>query len=139
MTTENTTENTKSDNTELDNLKAEIERLRKHNETLLSEKKAETEKRKAEQAEKDKQAEELARKKGDFETLEKSYQEKIANLEKQISDIQAQRNSDLIKSQSAKIAKRSIFLSYLNATTDAKFKNINHVKLRSNPACASLS
>ena len=139
MTTENTTENTKSDNTELDNLKAEIERLRKHNETLLSEKKAETEKRKAEQAEKDKQAEELARKKGDFETLEKSYQEKIANLEKQISDIQAQRNSDLIKSQSAKIAKRSILLSYLNATTDAKFKNINHVKLRSNPACASLS
>ena len=139
MTTENTTENTKSDNTELDNLKAEIERLRKHNETLLSEKKSETEKRKAEQAEKDKQAEELARKKGDFETLEKSYQEKIANLEKQISDIQAQRNSDLIKSQSAKIAKRSIFLSYLNATTDAKFKNINHVKLRSNPACASLS
>lgn len=87
-----------------DELTAEIERLRKHNETLLSEKKAETEKRKAEQAEKDKQAEELARKKGDFETLEKSYQEKIANLEKQINDIQAQRNSDLIKSQSAKMA-----------------------------------
>lgn len=82
----------------------EIERLRKHNETLLSEKKAETERRKAEQAEKDRLAEETARKKGDFETLEKSYQDKIVSLEQQISDIQAERNHDLIKSQSAKMA-----------------------------------
>lgn len=93
-----------ADNNELETLKAEIDRLRKHNETLLSEKKAETEKRKAEQAQKDKQAEELARKKGDFETLEKSYQDKIVSLEQQISDIQAERNHDLIKSQSAKMA-----------------------------------
>lgn len=82
----------------------EIERLRKHNETLLAEKKAETEKRRAEQAEKDKQAEELARKKGDFETLEKQYQDKIAGLEKQLADQVAERNTDLIKSQSAKMA-----------------------------------
>lgn len=82
----------------------EIERLRKHNETLLAEKKAETEKRRAEQAEKDKQAEELARKKGDFETLESQYKEKIAGLEKQLADQTAERNADLIKSQSAKIA-----------------------------------
>lgn len=41
----------------------EIERLRKHNETLLGEKKAESEKRRAEQAEKDRLAEETARKK----------------------------------------------------------------------------
>lgn len=82
----------------------EIERLRKHNETLLAEKKAETEKRRAEQAEKDKQAEELARKKGDFETLESQYKEKIAGLEKQLADQIAERNNDLIKSQSLKIA-----------------------------------
>lgn len=82
----------------------EIERLRKYNETLLAEKKAETEKRRAEQAEKDKQAEELARKKGDFETLEKQYQDKIAGLEKQLADQVAERNTDLIKSQSAKMA-----------------------------------
>ncbi|WP_323842899.1 hypothetical protein [Moraxella sp. Pampa] len=102
--TEQNNENTNTNNNELETLKAEIERLRKHNETLLGEKKAETEKRKAEQAEKDKQAEELARKKGDFETLEKSYQDKIANLEKQMSDMTAERNHDLIKSQSLKIA-----------------------------------
>ncbi|WP_432481664.1 hypothetical protein [Moraxella sp. ZY200743] len=83
---------------------AEIERLRKHNETLLGEKKAETEKRKAEQAEKDRLAEETARKKGDFETLEKQYQDKIAGLEKQLADNIAQRNQDLIKAESAKIA-----------------------------------
>lgn len=82
----------------------EIERLRKHNETLLAEKKAETEKRRAEQAEKDKQAEELARKKGDFETLEAQYKDKIADLTQQLADQVAERNADLIKSQSAKIA-----------------------------------
>lgn len=102
--TEQNNENTNTDNNELETLKAEIDRLRKHNETLLSEKKAETERRKAEQAEKDRLAEETARKKGDFETLEKSYQDKIAGLEKKISDIQAERHADLIKSQSAKIA-----------------------------------
>lgn len=102
------TQNTQDENTitteQFTALQAEIERLRKHNETLLGEKKAESEKRKAEQAEKDKQAEELARKKGDFETLEKQYQDKIANLEKQMSDMIAERNNDLIKSQSLKIA-----------------------------------
>lgn len=102
--TEQNNENINTDNNELETLKAEIDRLWKHNETLLSEKKAETEKRKAEQAEKDRLAEETARKKGDFETLENGYKEKIANLEKQISDIQAERNHDLIKSQSVKIA-----------------------------------
>ena len=85
-------------------LQCEIERLRKHNETLLAEKKAETEKRRAEQAEKDKQAEELARKKGDFETLEAQYKDKIAGLEKQLTDQIAERNADLIKTQSVKIA-----------------------------------
>lgn len=103
MTTE-TQENQEITAEQFSELQAEVERLRKHNETLLSEKKTETEKRKAEQAEKDKQAEELARKKGDFETLEKQYQDKIAGLEKQLADQVAERNTDLIKSQSAKMA-----------------------------------
>ena len=102
------TQNTQDDNTitheQFAALQAEIERLRKHNETLLGEKKSETEKRKAEQAEKDKHAEEFARKKGDFETLETQYKDKIAGLEKQLADQIAERNDDLIKSQSLKIA-----------------------------------
>lgn len=103
MTTE-TQENQEITAEQFSELQAEVERLRKHNETLLSEKKTETEKRRAEQAEKDKQAEELARKKGDFETLEAQYKDKIAGLEKQLADQVAERNADLIKSQSAKIA-----------------------------------
>lgn len=102
------TQNTQDENTitpeQFTALQAEIERLRKHNETLLAEKKAETEKRRAEQAEKDKQAEELARKKGDFEALEAQYKDKIAGLEKQLADQIAERNADLIKTQSVKIA-----------------------------------
>lgn len=103
MTTE-TQENQEITAEQFSELQAEVERLRKHNETLLSEKKTETEKRRAEQAEKDKQAEELARKKGDFETLEAQYKDKIAGLEKQLADQVAERNADLIKSQSAKMA-----------------------------------
>lgn len=102
------TQNTQDENTitpeQFTALQAEIERLRKHNETLLAEKKAETEKRRAEQAEKDKQAEELARKKGDFEALEAQYKDKIAGLEKQLADQIAERNADLIKAQAVKIA-----------------------------------
>ncbi len=93
-----------TDNDEMASLKAEIERLRKHNETLLGEKKAESEKRKAEQAEKDRLAEETARKKGDFETLEKQYQAKIQELQNQIAERDVQRDTDLVKSQAQKLA-----------------------------------
>ena len=85
-------------------LQDEVERMRKHNETLLAEKKAETEKRKAEQAEKDALAQEQARKKGDFETLEKQYQDKIAKLEAEIVERDKQRDSDLVKSEALKLA-----------------------------------
>lgn len=85
-------------------LQAEVERLRKHSETLLAEKKAESEQRKAEQAEKDRLAEETARKKGDFETLEKQYQAKIQDLQNQIAERDKQRDSDLVKSHAQKLA-----------------------------------
>lgn len=93
-----------SEQTDIETLQAEIERLRKHNETLLGEKKAESEKRKAEQAAKDKQAEELARKQGDFEALEKQYQNKIATLEQQLQEQADKHHTYLVQSQSAKIA-----------------------------------
>lgn len=85
-------------------LQDEVERMRKHNETLLAEKKAETEKRKTEQAEKDALAQEQARKKGDFDTLEKQYQDKIAKLEAEIVERDKQRDSDLVKSEALKLA-----------------------------------
>ena len=85
-------------------LQDEVERMRKNSETLLAEKKAETEKRKAEQAEKDALAQEQARKKGDFETLEKQYQDKIAKLEAEIVERDKQRDSDLVKSEALKLA-----------------------------------
>ena len=85
-------------------LQDEVEKLRKHSETLLAEKKAEQQKQREAQAEKDALAQEQARKKGDFETLEKQYQEKIAKLEAEIVERDKQRDSDLVKSEALKLA-----------------------------------
>jgi len=85
-------------------LQAEVEKLRKHSETLLAEKKAEQQKQREAQAEKDALAQEQARKKGDFDTLEKQYQDKIAKLEAEIVERDKQRDSDLVKSEALKLA-----------------------------------
>ena len=85
-------------------LQDEVERMRKHNETLLAEKKAEQQKQREAQAEKDALAQEQARKKGDFDTLEKRYQDKIAKLEAEIVERDKQRDSDLVKSEALKLA-----------------------------------
>ena len=85
-------------------LQAEVDRLRKHSETLLAEKKQQSEQRRAEQAEKERLAEETARKKGDFETLEKQYQAKIQELNEQIAKRDKQRDNDLVKSHAQKLS-----------------------------------
>lgn len=85
-------------------LQDEVEKLRKHSETLLAEKKAEQQKQREAQAEKEALAQEQARKKGDFDTLEKQYQEKIAKLEAEIVERDKQRDSDLVKSEALKLA-----------------------------------
>ena len=85
-------------------LQDEVEKLRKHSETLLTEKKAEQQKQREAQAEKDALAQEQARKKGDFDTLEKQYQDKIAKLEAEIVERDKQRDSDLVKSEALKLA-----------------------------------
>ena len=85
-------------------LREEVEKLRKHSETLLAEKKAEQQKQREAQAEKDALAQEQARKKGDFDTLEKQYQDKIAKLEAEIVERDKQRDSDLVKSEALKLA-----------------------------------
>lgn len=85
-------------------LQEEVEKLRKHSETLLAEKKAEQQKQREAQSEKDALAQEQARKKGDFDTLEKRYQDKIAKLEAEIVERDKQRDSDLVKSEALKLA-----------------------------------
>lgn len=85
-------------------LQDEVEKLRKHSETLLAEKKAEQQKQREAQAEKDALAQEQARKKGDFDTLEKQYQDKIAKLEAEIVERDKQRDGDLVKSEALKLA-----------------------------------
>ena len=85
-------------------LQDEVEKLRKHSETLLAEKKAEQQKQREAQAEKDVLAQEQARKKGDFDTLEKQYQDKIAKLEAEIVERDKQLDSDLVKSEALKLA-----------------------------------
>ena len=85
-------------------LQDEVEKLRKHSETLLAEKKAEQQKQREAQAEKEALAQEQARKKGDFDALEKQYQDKIAKLEAEIVERDKQRDSDLVKSEALKLA-----------------------------------
>lgn len=82
-------------------LQAEVDRLRKHSETLLAEKKQQSEQRRAE---KERLAEETARKKGDFETLEKQYQAKIQDLQNQIVERDKQRDENLVKSHAQKLS-----------------------------------
>lgn len=85
-------------------LQAEVDRLRKHSETLLAEKKQQSEQRRAEQAEKERLAEETARKKGDFEALEKQYQAKIQELNEQITKRDKERDENLVKSHAQKLS-----------------------------------
>jgi chromosome segregation ATPase len=74
-------------------LQAEIERLRKHNETLLGEKKSTSQKAKDAEAEAKRLAEQKAKKDGDYETLlqareaEKAeVEEKLTRLERSIAE-----------------------------------------------------
>lgn len=67
-------------------------------------KKQQSEQRRAEQAEKERLAEETARKKGDFETLEKQYQAKIQELNEQIAKRDKERDENLVKSHAQKLS-----------------------------------
>ena len=82
----------------------EIERMRKHIETLLGEKKSESDKRKAEQAEKERLEAEQAKKAGDFEAIEAQYKQKIEKLEADIAERDRKRDADLVTSESMRLA-----------------------------------
>lgn len=103
-------DNPPADNSPADNtvdaaaLKAEVERLRKHNQTLLDEKKAEKQKREQEQAEKERLAEEALRKSGDAEAINKQWQEKYEKLEAELKSRDEKQAREAINTTAFKLA-----------------------------------
>lgn len=84
-------------NVDVSALKAEIEKLRKHNEELIGEKRKESERVKAE-------AEAAARAKGDYEALYKSAEETRGRLEAEIKAIRDRAMQETIKRESLSVA-----------------------------------
>ena len=82
----------------------EIERLRKHNETLLGEKKSRKRKTPCRTNRKRATCRRDCTQKGDFETLEKQYQAKIQELNEQIAKRDKERDENLVKSHAQKLS-----------------------------------
>lgn len=75
----------------------ERERLLKHNETLLAEKKAKQEQARQAQLERERLEQEQARKNGDLEKLEAAWQEKLTTYEQKVKELEAERERDIIQ------------------------------------------
>ena len=82
----------------------ERERLLKHNETLLAEKKAKQEQARQAQLERERLEQEQARKNGDIEKLEQAWQDKLKTYEQKVQELQQQRDNDLLERESHKVA-----------------------------------
>lgn len=82
----------------------ERERLLKHNETLLAEKKAKQEQARQEKLERERLEQEQLRKNGDIEKLEQAWQEKLQTYEQKVKELQQQRDNDLLERESQKVA-----------------------------------
>lgn len=81
----------------------ERERLLKHNETLLAEKKAKQEQARQAQLERERLEQEKLKANGDIEKLEKAWQEKIQTYEQKLQDLEAEREKDLVKREAQKV------------------------------------
>lgn len=88
---------------DIQELLAERERLLKHNEVLLSEKKARSEAARQAEAEKLRIEQEAAKKNGDFEALEKSYEQKFQEKQRELDELLKQRDSSTVEQTSLKI------------------------------------
>ena len=93
-----------TNDTQQTELQAEIERLRKHNEVLLSEKKARSEAARQAEAEKLRIEQEAAKKNGDFEALEKSYEQKFQEKQRELEELIRQRDSSTVEQTSQGLA-----------------------------------
>lgn len=83
---------------------SEVERLRLHNEKLIGEKRQRDEVAKQAQLERERIEQEAAKKNGDFEALEKSYQEKIAASDARIAEMTKIEERRSIERESGRLA-----------------------------------
>ena len=85
-------------------LQAQIEALKQHNEKLIGEKRQRDEVARQAQLEREQIEREAAKKNGDYEALEKSYQEKLQAREAELSELYKQRDTQSINSESQRLA-----------------------------------
>lgn len=88
----------------IEELLAERDRLRKHNQTLLEEKRAKQEQARQAQLERERLEQEQLRKEGNLEALEKAWQEKLETYEEQVKQLKQEREKDLLERESQKAA-----------------------------------
>lgn len=85
-------------------LQAQIEALKQHNEKLIGEKRQRDEVARQAQLEREQIEREAAKKNGDYEALEKSYQEKLQARENELNELYKQRDTQSINSESQRLA-----------------------------------
>ena len=85
-------------------IQAELERLRQHNEKLIGEKRQRDEIARQAQLERERIEREAAKKNGDFEALEKSYQEKLQAREAELNELYKQRDTQAVNNESQRLA-----------------------------------
>lgn len=83
---------------------AEVERLKQHAEKLIGEKRQRDEAAKQAQAERERIEQEALKKNGDFEALEKSYQERDAVRQAELDRLYQERDTSSISRESQRIA-----------------------------------
>ena len=85
-------------------LQAQIEALKQHNEKLIGEKRQRDEVARQAQLEREQIEREAAKKNGDYEALEKSYQEKLQARENELNELYKQRDAQSINGESQRLA-----------------------------------
>ena len=85
-------------------LQAQIDALKAHNEKLIGEKRQRDEAARQAQAERERIEQEAAKKNGDFEALEKSYQEKLQVREAEIAEMRSRSDKQAMQSESQRLA-----------------------------------
>lgn len=83
---------------------AEIDRLKQHAEKLIGEKRQRDEAAKQAQAERERIEQEALKKNGDFEALEKSYQEKLQAREAELAEMRNRSDKQVMQSESQRLA-----------------------------------